>query len=494
MPSAGARRTVDRPPTIVIADPPNPPSNPYVSAFPNLAALYLAAAVKRHISHASVHYLDHRLSWREHLAQVRALKPDVYGLSFASPFARIATHLLADVRATAPDTRIVCGGPHPTIAAREVLMNTAADCCCLGEGEVTFPELVNAWTRRTDLQEVPGIAFRDSRGGVVYSAKRQPVQPVDDIPSPDFTLVDLTSFTGLRMAMNQPSTAIVASRGCPWNCTFCSNPVWRHHTPRVRLHSPERIVREVDELYGLGIREIYIRSDEMNADLGWAEEVFERLASLGRHDLYFQCNVRARPMTEKLATLMRRANCWECHIGLESASNRVLKGIQKNIVRDDFEECVRLLNRAGVKVYAFMMMYNIWEENDRLQVETSREVLGSIRFILEMRARGLVDRMSWGYATPYPGAEMQRVCDKYNLQLPTHSDDSVSGPDQISMQLPGIRPREMVAVRVLGLFAQSVLAGTTRQFWKGRNPVQTMRHAAFKAGRLLGGSRNVRAA
>lgn len=85
MPSGSAGRSADGLITVVIADPPNPPSNPYVSAFPNLAALYLAAAVKSHLSNASVHYLDHRLSWGEHLAQVRALKPDVYGLSFASP-------------------------------------------------------------------------------------------------------------------------------------------------------------------------------------------------------------------------------------------------------------------------------------------------------------------------------------------------------------------------------------------------------------------------
>lgn len=82
---------------------------------------------------------------------------------------------------------------------------------------------------------------------------------------------------------------------------------------------------------------------------------------------------------------------------------------------------------------------------------------------------------------------MQRVCDKYSLQLPGTSDRSVSGPDQISLRLPGVTQREMVTVRVLGLFAQSVLAATTRQFWQGRNPVQTMRHAIFKAGRLVGG-------
>ncbi len=164
----------------------------------------------------------------------------------------------------------------------------------------------------------------------------------------------------------------------------------------------------------------------------------------------------------------------------------MLGGIEKGIVRDDFEACARILHRAGIKVYAFMMMYNIWEEDGELQVETSREVASSIRYILKLRARGLVDRMSWGFATPYPGSEMQRLCDKYELHIPPLDAEGIVGPDQISTRLPGVKTRDMVAVRVYGLAAQSALAMSTRQFWKGRNPVQTMRHAAYKVGRLAG--------
>ncbi len=290
---------------VVLADPPNPPNNPYVSAFPNLAAMYLSAAVKAALPGAQVTYLDHRLSREEHLARVRELQPDVYGLSYASPFARIVARFLGEVRAVAPQTLIVCGGAHPTIAAEDILATTPTDCCCIGEGEVTFPELIQAWLNEDDFAAVPGLAIRNGDGTVLFTEKRQAVRPLDDLPRPDYRLANLTSYSGLRMAMNQPSTAIVAGRGCPWNCAFCSNPVWRHHSPRVRLHSPERIASEVEELYGQGIREIYIRSDEINVDLDWAVEVFRQLAGLGHEDLYFQCNVRARPMTDELAEAMR---------------------------------------------------------------------------------------------------------------------------------------------------------------------------------------------
>ncbi len=91
-------------------------------------------------------------------------------------------------------------------------------------------------------------------------------------------------------------------------------------------------------------------------------------------------------------------------------------------------------------------------------METSQEVAQSIRFILKLRARGLVDRMSWGFATPYPGSEMQRLCDKYALQIPPADEEGIVGPDQISTRLPGVKTRDMVAVRVYGLAAQGVLA------------------------------------
>lgn len=487
MQEAAAGRVVsDSVVNVVLADPPNPPNNPYVSAFPNLAAMYLSAAVKARFPQARVTYLDHRLSWEDHLRRLGELKPDIYGLSYASPFARIARKFLKDVRAVVPRTFVVCGGAHPTIAAAEILAATPADCCCIGEGEVTFPELIEAVLNEDDLAQVAGIAYRDGDGKMVVTEKRGAVRQLDDLPWPDYQLTDLKSYSGLRMALNQPSTAMVAGRGCPWNCAFCSNPVWRHHSPRVRLHSPERVAAEAEELYRLGMREIYIRSDEINVDLAWAIEVFEGLAALGHADLSFQCNVRAKPMSDELAAAMKKANCWECHIGLESASDRVLNGIQKGIVREDFQRCTRILRRAGIKVYAFMMMYNIWEDDGVLQVETSREVAESIGFIVHCRARGLVDRMSWGFATPYPGSEMQRLCDKYHLQLPPADPDGIVGPDQISTRLPGVQARDMVAVRVGGLLAQSALAVSTRQFWSGRNPAQTMRHAAYKVGRLAG--------
>ncbi len=118
---------------------------------------------------------------------MRELKPDVYGLSFASPFAQIVTRLLAEVRVAAPHTLIVCGGAHPTIAAEEVLVNTPADCCCVGEGEVTFPELIQAWLNEDDFAGVPGLAIRKGDGTVHVTEKRQAVRSLDEMPRPDYT-------------------------------------------------------------------------------------------------------------------------------------------------------------------------------------------------------------------------------------------------------------------------------------------------------------------
>lgn len=469
---------------IVLADPPAPAWNSYMRSFPNLGLLYLAAYLRRELSDVHISYIDANHSVEQHLSRVAAENPDIYGLSFASPVNVAAKQILRKVRELLPETHILCGGPGPTADPQNVMSESPAEACCIGEGETTFAELAKNLVDGSDITKVAGIAYRASNGTVAYSAQRPHIADIDSIPLPAWDLVDFRRFSGLRQARSGPSTAITASRGCPFNCTFCSNPVWKNATPWVRRRSPTKIAEEVEILYSRGIREIYIRSDMMNDKLDWAIAVFNALGDLGHRDLYFQCNLHLSRITSDLAESMRRAGCWLCNVGLESGSQRVLNGIRKKVKLADVERRLRLLKDHRIKVYAFMMMYQLWESDRGLEIETTREVFQSIRLVVLLRLKGLISQMSWAFATPYPGSDLYRICKKYGLLLSNY-DESLISSDHLIISIPGLSKFKVITSRLSGLITQFLLNVTNSERYERHVLVPNIKHAIVKLRQLL---------
>lgn len=233
-------------------------------------------------------------------------------------------------------------------------------------------------------------------------------------------------------------------------------------------------------LYQAGVRDIYIRSDEMNFNVDWAVDVFCALSGLRHNDLFFQCNLRAKPITSVLAKAMKNARCTICHVGIESGNDRVLKGIKKGITLTDVNEFVRIMREHGISVYANMMLYQAWEENEILEVERTREVMNSLLFIIKLRSRGLIDQMSWSFATPYPGSELHRLCLKYRLARMNLKDHHILVPHDITVNLPGISEREMLVARSLGIMVQASLYLTSKRCFNIRSFSGNLRQACFK--------------
>jgi hypothetical protein len=224
----------------------------------------------------------------------------------------------------------------------------------------------------------------------------------------------------------------------------------------------------------------------MNPNLPWAIAVFDALAQLKLNGLRFQCQIRAKPVTPELAAAMKRAGCWLCYIGVESSSQRVLDGIAKGVTRCDIEAAARTLKQHGLRVYAFIMLYQAWESEGRLQTETTREVMGTLKFVLTMRLKGLVHFMSCGFTTAYPGADLHDICLRHHLGRPIPVRRGVVTPQDITMRLPGVPWWQMVLARTLGLLTQATLFLLAPEGGRRLTFGQNMHHAAYKLRYLLG--------
>lgn len=428
---------------IVLADPPVFEKR-YDNSYPNVGLLYIISFLRKEIPDANITYLESHCNIDKHIEILNQLQPDIYGLSFTSKTLNLAIKTVKEVKKHFPDLTIVVGGAHATALPRETLQDTQADIVVKGEGEAVFADLVRTIRNRGDLKTVEGIVYR-SEGQIHNNANRAYIKHLDEIPFPAWDIIDYDKYPGMHVKMQSKESSLVISRGCPYDCTFCSNPVWKNGKPWLRYRSSDSIIQEIEYLYSLGIREIYFSSDEMNFNLTWAKDLLNKIIALDHKDLYFQCNLRVDRIESEFARMLKDAKVWLIHLGMESANNRVLKGLKKMITVEQTTNATNLLSKHGIKIFGFMMLYNVWEEHDKLCYETSEEVDITINYCKHLLKHKRIHYMSWQFCTPLPGARLYNIAKKHNIMV---DEDKVIwdrfDEHYIAMKLPGISHKEMM--------------------------------------------------
>lgn len=383
---------------------------------PNLSLLYLAGYLQQHSPQVKLKYISQKPPAEYHLQSIETFQADIYAVSFTSYSASLAFKMIRQVKLHYPSIIVVIGGPHVMTHAEQAMRSSGADICVIGEGEVSFNQIVNSYRDLPQaLPGIKGIAYI-SNGVFKRTGVRALIEDIDTIPFPARHLITQSDFAGTSYSKGRPNTEVIITRGCPLRCTFCANPVYRiEGGPLFRARSPESIAVEVEQLYQMGYREIYFHSDELNVRLGWSIELCKVLANLGHKDLYFQCNMRVVPMNKELAYWMKRANFWLVRVGIESANGRVLSGIRKRMSLAKTERACQLWSEQGIKVFAFLMMFNGWEQEGSLEHETVAEVRQTIRFVYRLWRKRYVNYASWTMAIPVPGAELYDLYVKFGI-------------------------------------------------------------------------------
>lgn len=326
-----------------------------------------------------------KLNWQGIKESLRKDSPDVIGISCCSDSRLFSFRLVSLIKEINPECCIILGNIHASFFPEEIIKNFPVDICVIGEGEQTMLECLEAIKNGGDLSNIRGIAFR--KGDQVVSAEARPL--AQDLDMIDFSK-DKRIYTGIN---GEPSANILTSRGCPFDCTFCSSGAFWGRTWRKR--SPEKVVEELGYLVAQGAKEIVFLDDLFTLDQKRAIQICELIID---RKLQFKWSARARVdcISEELIENMKKAGCWEISCGVESGSPKILKLINKKIDLDNAVEAFDLIKRNNIVARANFMVGS--------QGETLETIEETVKFVKRLN----IDDITMSRATIYPNTHLYK--------------------------------------------------------------------------------------
>jgi radical SAM superfamily enzyme YgiQ (UPF0313 family) len=304
------------------------------------------------------------------------------------------------IRAAFPHTPIIAGGEHANAAPEFTMRDCpAVDVCVLGEGEETLVELVRHLGDGRPLDTVAGIAY--FKDGVFHrTPARARIRKIDEIPWPAWHLVPLENYMskGLGYGLGGKRTIpIVATRGCPFECTFCSSPqMW---TTRWAARDPDDVLAEMKwgvETYGAQDFDFYDLTAILRKD--WIITFCKKLIDSGLNVTWqIPSGTRSEALDEDVLPLLHASGCRYFAYAPESGSPALLKRIKKRVRLDRMKHSMRTAVAADLNVKCNIVV--------GFPSETRREVWETVRFCFEMAAIGLQDVNVVPFC-PYPGSEL----------------------------------------------------------------------------------------
>jgi len=266
---------------------------------------------------------------------------DIFGIYYPSNSKDKIIKISKYIRQNFPESKIILGGPHPTVAPLETMKTTNPDTVVGGEAELFLPKLVKKFQRG------------------IYDAGI--IRNLDCLPFPARHLFEkkaVVNETGIHGSY-KPSTTVITSRGCPYKCSFCC----KNHDMYIkfRYRSAENVFLELKELVAsYGIEHVKFIDDCFTLIPQRVKKICEYTKKLG---ITFVCTTRADQTTDKILHYLKQGGCTTVSIGVESASPRLINLMNKNETVQQMKKCIINAKKIGLKTKVFLQ-YGLPTETD----------------------------------------------------------------------------------------------------------------------------------
>jgi radical SAM superfamily enzyme YgiQ (UPF0313 family) len=333
--------------------------------------------------------------------------PHIVGISCMTQNHRQAIQLAQAVKTRLKETTLILGGVHSTFMYADMLERCPAlDLAVIGEGEYAMLELCDRYQGPgsfADLASIRGIAHRVN-GTVKLTSPRERNTALDELPFPAFDLVALPSLEAYFTKAK--ALPILTSRGCPFQCAFCSTSVM--HGRQYRARAPEAIVDEIErDAREFGINCIYFVDDTFTLDKKRATNICLEMIRRGV-GVNWGCSARVDTVSPELLHLMKKAGCETIFCGIESLDDSVLTRIRKGFTAADAQKAVSWIMEAGMVVDTSFII--------GLPGESLAGIRKVGRFTRKNKIKG---RVLTNTLQILPGTEMCNHSEEFGIHLPS---------------------------------------------------------------------------
>jgi len=287
----------------------------------------------------------------------------------------------------------IAGGPHPTFFPG-FLENSSFDAICIGEGE----KAIQQFLENPSSMEIPNFWFKDKNGRIIKNPVQPLIEQLDNVSFPDREIVSKCS-----QIQGTPIKHFIASRGCPYNCTYCFNhaysELYEGKGKRVRFRSVPNLLGEIEQTDNAfpSTKLNYFQDDTFTLNDDWLEEFAKEYSR--RIEIPFHCHVRANTLTERKVSNLEKAGCYSVHFAIETGNDELRnKILNRGMSKEQILNAVELLRKHGIK-FVTQNMIGIPGGSLEKDLET-----------LELDIACKPDYAWVSIFQPYPGTALGKLC------------------------------------------------------------------------------------
>ena len=289
--------------------------------------------------------------WPQMKAQLAREKPDIVGINIFTSGYLWARGLARRIRSMYPQTVIVGGGSHVTVAPHTVLQKRDEfDAVLVGEGEIAWLELLRRFKADAALpHDIRGLWVKGADGSIVENGWGDVVENLDELPFSDKEIF-------APYYPHAKTYGIITSRGCPYACSFCQNNAFKRQYgntwSRVRHRSPDNVLEELLQARRTyRFESVHFVDDCFTSDKKWLKRFLHRYGS--EIGLPFRCVNHPATLDEERIRQLKDAGCYSVVIGVQDWNAEVRRGLYGRYESDDqIRAAFAMAEKAGLHIIA----------------------------------------------------------------------------------------------------------------------------------------------